>query len=418
MKRLFLLIALLGVFSIGCEELLPDVLKPTEKPSDNSGESPFFITNSEDNYNIDGTGGEVIVIVATDMEYSIIIPEEVQSWLSIADTRTKEHIDHCKFIVTENNSFDSRSAEVRFVSNDGEVLLTINILQRPINCPANEIWYTNSSTTEPTYPSNIDAFGVNIISNTYNEKNNYWIIKFDGEVKTIGSSAFNDCSNLISITIPYSVTTIGVSAFSGCSSLTSVTIPDGVTLIGERAFRYCSSLTEFNGKYASEDGRCLIIGGTLNSFAPAGLTEYTIPDSVTTIGVSAFSGCSSLTSVTIPDSVTSIRSNAFSGCSSLTSVTIPDSVTTIGWDAFFYCYRLTSVTIPDSVTMIGDYAFQLCISLTSVYCKATTPPAGRYGMFGGNASGRNIYVPMESVEAYKSASYWSEYADAIVGYNF
>ena len=335
-------------------------------------------------------------------------------------------------------------------------------------CPSNEIWYTNGSTTEPTKPR--DTFDVNIISNTYYAENECWVIKFDGEVTTIGYEAFWDCSSLTSVTIPDSVTTIWAIAFGGCSSL-----------------------REFNGKYASEDGRCLIIDDTLNSFAPAGLTEYTIPDSVTIIGNYAFYSCSSLTSVTIPDSVTTIGAWAFRGCSSLTSVTIPDSVTTIGGSAFSgcsslrefngkyasdngrcliidgtlnsfapaglpeytipdsvteighyafdYCSSLTgvtipdsvttigawafrdcsslpSVTIPDSVTAIGIYAFYNCSSLTSVYCKAITPPAGDGNMFDYNASGRMIYVPTESVEAYKSASGWSDYASDIVGYEF
>ena len=121
--------------------------------------------------------------------------------------------------------------------------------------------------------------------------------------------------------------------------------------------------------------------------------------------------------IVFDDNITTIGNYAFSGCSSLTSVTIP-SVTTIGNYAFYGCSSLTSVTIPDSVTTIGYYAFRDCSSLTSVYCKATTPPAGGYDMFAYNASGRKIYVPMESVEAYKGASYWSEYADAIVGYDF
>ena len=352
-------------------------------------------------------------------------------------------------------------------------------------CPSNEIWYMNGSTTEPTKPR--DTFGVNIISNTYYAENECWVIKFDGEVTTIGYEAFGGCSSLTSVIISDSVTTIGKCAFCGCSSLTSVTIPDSVTTIGERAFEECSSLTsvtigdsvtkigneafagcsnltnvtipdsvttiwaaafggcsslrEFNGKYASEDGRCLIVDDILNSFAPAGLTEYTIPDSVTTIGKYAFYSCSSLTSVTIPDSVTTIGydafgycsrltsvtigdsvttigSDAFYGCSSLTSVTIGDSVTKIGSSAFYNCSSLTSVTIGDSVTTIGSYAFQYCSSLTSVYCKAITPPAGGASMFSSNASDRKIYVPTESVEAYKSAEYWSYYADAIDGYNF
>ena len=71
-------------------------------------------------------------------------------------------------------------------------------------------------------------------------------------------------------------------------------------------------------------------------------------------------------SVVIPDSVTSIGDGAFSGCSSLASVVIPDSVTSIGVYAFLDCSSLESVVIPDSVTSIGSSAFQNCSSLESV----------------------------------------------------
>ena len=349
----------------------------------------------------------------------------------------------------------------------------------------NEIWYTNGSTTWATTPTNPD-FGANIVSNTYDADKECWVIKFDSDVTKIGYSAFYERSNLTSITIGDSVTSIEDEAFNGCSSLTSVTIgdsvtsigwgafarcsltnitiPDSVTTIGVVAFSGCWCLQEFNGKFASEDGRCLIVDGILNSIAPAGLTEYTIPNSVTTIGDYAFEGCSSLTSVTIPDSVTTIGNtafyncssltsitigdsvttighhafysctsltsltigdsvttigkSAFYGCSSLTSITIPDSVTTIGDEAFCGCSSLTSVTIGDSVTSIGNYAFEYCKSLTSVYCKAVTPPAGGNDMFYSIASSGKIYVPTESVEAYKSATGWSQYAFGIVGYDF
>ena len=152
-----------------------------------------------------------------------------------------------------------------------------------------------------------------------------------------------------------------------------MTIGSGVTSIGTQAFSYCESLTSFYGKYASEDGRCLIVDGTLNSFAPAGLTEYTIPDSVTSIGEAAFFGC----------------------------------------------WQLESVTIGSGVTSIGYSAFAVCDNLAFVHCKSTTPPTMQHSS---NYTPTftsyllNIYVPEGCVDAYKSADGWSDYADAIRTY--
>ena len=107
--------------------------------------------------------------------------------------------------------------------------------------------------------------------------------------------------------------------------------------------------------------------------------KYNIPNSVTSIGVKAFSDCTSLTSVVIPDSVTTIGDSAFSDCTSLTSVVIPDSVTSIGGSAFSGCTSLTSVVIPDSVTSIRNYAFSSCGKTAGsfhFYFRGSTAPSG------------------------------------------
>ena len=106
---------------------------------------------------------------------------------------------------------------------------------------------------------------------------------------------------------------------------------------------------------------------TITGVTDKGVTSLDLPSDVTSIGSSAFSGCSSLTSVNIPDSVTSIGSSAFEDCSILTSVNIPDGVTSIGSSTFSGCSGLTSITIPDSVTSIGGWAFYGCGGLTGVY---------------------------------------------------
>ena len=167
--------------------------------------------------------------------------------------------------------------------------------------------------------------------------------------------------DITSINIPSGTTTIGVNAFSGCTGLTSVTIPNTVTTFNTSAFAECS-----------------------------GLTSVTIPDRVTSIGISAFSSCTRLTSITIPNGVTSIGNYAFQGCSGLTSVTIGNSVTSIGINAFRNCGNMTSFTI-----------------------NATTPPTLGSNAFQNTNANLVIYVPSESVEAYKAASGWSSYASRI-----
>ena len=162
-------------------------------------------------------------------------------------------------------------------------------------------------------------------------------------------------------------------AFISCQGLTSVTIPESVTSISLSAFGYCYNLTNIfvednNEVYQSINGNLYSNNGTTLVRYAIGKKDasFEIPNSVTTIDGYAFQSCTKLTSVTIPDSVTTIGKNAFNGCNNLTSVTIGDSVTTIGNYAFDDCDNLTSITIPDSVTTIGDSAFEGCDNLTSV----------------------------------------------------
>lgn len=159
-------------------------------------------------------------------------------------------------------------------------------------------------------------------------------------VTTIGDNAFGFCSSLESVEMQ-NVTTIGGSAFSGCEDLTSISIPSGLINIGDQAFFDCGGLTsiivdEGNTKYDSRDNCNAIIEKSSNTLIK-GCNSTVIPNSVTSIGDSAFWGCNGLTSVTIPDGVTSIGSYAFAWCSNLTSVTIPDDVTCFGECLFFTC---------------------------------------------------------------------------------
>ena len=181
---------------------------------------------------------------------------------------------------------------------------------------------------------------------------------------SIGESAFEDCSSLTSINIPSSVTSIEWSAFNGCSALTALTVDAN------------------NPKYSAEG--CMLFNKEETTLirAVGNQKTYDIPSSVTWIGGSAFSGCSSLTSINIPSSMTSIEAWAFSGCSSLTSINIPNSVTSIGENAFYGCSSLTSINIPNSVTSIGYSAFLNCSALKAVVLQSNYLQLGRNVFFG------------------------------------
>ena len=130
------------------------------------------------------------------------------------------------------------------------------------------------------------------------------------------------------------------------------------------------------------------------------LASVTIPESVVSIENSAFRGCTALASVTIPGSVVSIGNYAFYNCTALTSITIPEGVVSIGEMAFYGCIGLTKITIPFSLTELGNDAFSRC-SLTEVVSNNPVPASGGRNAF---SSGNILFiVPLESVELYKAA---------------
>lgn len=260
---------------------------------------------------------------------------------------------------------------------------------------------------------------------------------------TIGNSVFESCSAIETIIIHDNIETIGNKAFYNCTSLTSATIGSGITSIGDSAFENCSKLVSVSlGKSLKTIGNsafrgCMKLTGVVipNNVTTIGsyvfyncdaLTEMIIPSQVTAINQYAFYDCDNLQSVTIGKRVTSIGDRAFQSCDKLADVSIGTSVTGIGGSAFEECKSLTTITIPSKVTSIGDYAFYNCSALKEVYCKPTTPPEldyhYNYGYdyyeFYNNASGRKIYVPVGSGDAYKGASGWSKYSSDIVETTF
>ena len=321
-------------------------------------------------------------------------------------------------------------------------------------------------------------------------------VKYNGStyaVTDIGEEAFYYCNGLTSVTIPRSITSIDERAFHGCGDLLSLAvesgnliydsregcnaiietasktliaggrnsfIPDGITSIGGGAFSYNKGLTSITipesvtsiGWTAFEETGLTSVAipesvTSIGSFAFTGtdITSVSIPKSVTYIGQGAFSRCQNLTSVqveegnpvydsrgncnaiietasntliegwefsSIPNSITSLGEGAFSGCYDMKSFNIPSSVTRIGSEAFWGC-GLTSVSIPESVTSIGTYAFY-CTSLKSMYCYGKTAPKTEGEIFYDvNLNRVTLFVPEESIDAYKAKEPWKSFGNII-----
>ena len=269
-------------------------------------------------------------------------------------------------------------------------------------------------------------------------------VTIPNSVTSIGIHAFSYCSGLTSVTIPNSVTSIGSYAFASCSGLTSVTLGNSITSIGEYAFNRCTGLTSVTIPNSVT---------TIDDFAfygCTGLTSFHIPKSVKNIGSCPF-GDTNISTITIdnnnssfsvvdnvlytkdlsvlvfyppkkaelqfsiPNSVTSIGDYAFENCTGLTFVTIPNSVTTIGKSAFRYCTGLTS-TIIYSVTSIGIRPWGHCDKLRYLYLFPSTPPTMETSPleevsienYFSNEQYENVtlYVPKESVITYASTEPW------------
>ena len=267
--------------------------------------------------------------------------------------------------------------------------------------------------------SEAEAAAVTDIGNVFQENTDistFDELRYFTGLMTIPGNAFCYCRKLTSIIIPCNVTEIGNSAFLGCK-LSSLTIPKSVTVIGKGAFTDCGmTLTAINvesgnPKFDSRDD-CHAIIETATSTLLWGCNNTIIPNSVTSIGNSAFSHCMDLTTLTIPEGVTSIGSWAFYNCEKLTAVDIPDNVISIGDDAFWHCDALASVTLGEGVTSIGATVFQDCNNLVSVTVKRKTPVDITEKVFT-NRINATLYVPYGSKTAYEAADYWKDFKEII-----
>ena len=377
------------------------------------------INIADNSINATSAGGTQEIKLTTNLDYTIEIPEDAQSWLSLAPETRALREDTIVFEVTANEGMQ-RYTTVALKDEQGKILQTIifrqlgtctevhvetkgelenelagydyaNIESLKITGVLNDVDFLFIYRMMPNL-KNLDIAEVNITALPtqafYNSKNVEHLI-LPNTLITIGEEMFYQ-SKLKTVVIPANATTIGNSAFEQCASLISIDIPANVETIGTAVFWGCSSLTTVTFEKGSQ---LKTIGGGSSSYYGAfsyctALTSIEIPASVETIGASAFKGCSKLATVTF-EKESQLKTigggysepnyyGVFSDCTALTSIEIPASVETIEAAAFKGCSSLATVTFENGSQLKtiggGSYssgAFSDCTALTSIEIPAS-----------------------------------------------
>jgi len=270
------------------------------------------------------------------------------------------------------------------------------------------------------------------------------------QLVTIGDYAFQNCTALAGdLYIPNSVTTIGNNAFQNCSSLVNVNFADSGTqlvTIGDYAFQNCTAMKKFNlpssnllesiGQYAFDGCKKMSLKSRnlqkvksigQYAFQKTKIANLTITsDELTKIGRNAFYDCTNLMNVYLSSHITEIEGFAFSGCTSLTGLSsegtgktgiiLPEGLETIGNGAFGGCVLIQDADFPSTLTSIGNNVFRNGMHLTTWTIRATTPPTLGTATFKGDSSVGSILVPGESLNDYKAATNWSNFAEVMSGF--
>ena len=373
------------------------------------------INIADNSINATSAGGTQEIKLTTNLDYTIEIPEDAQSWLSLAPETRALREDTIVFEVTANEGMQ-RYTTVALKDEQGKILQTIifrqlgtctevhvetkgelenelagydyaNIESLKITGVLNDVDFLFIYRMMPNL-KNLDIAEVNITAlpiQAFYKSTNVENLILPNTLITIGEEMFYQ-SKLKTVVIPANATTIGNSAFEQCASLISIDIPANVETIGTAVFLGCSSLATVTFENGSQ---LKTIGGDSSYYGAfsycTALTSIEIPASVETIEAAAFKGCSSLATVTFENGSQlktigggSSSSGAFSDCTALTSIEIPASVETIKASAFKGCSSLATVTFENGSqlkTIEGGYpssgTFADCTALTSIEIPAS-----------------------------------------------
>lgn len=293
-------------------------------------------------------------------------------------------------------------------------------LVQPVS--TSEVSYLNYTTSG----TNATITGVN--DNTITAVDIPYLIKEeDGDifkVTTVGESAFSGCSQLASITIASSIESFLTNAFLNCSKLKNVSYLGDVNTWANISMsnsastpnKYISNTFKVNGKELTDVN--IGVSTKVSGYAFYGcknITSAVFGNQVQTLGSQIFNGCSGLKSVVIPASITTLPSYIFQNCTSLTDVNILGDVIRIDNFAFKGCKALETLTLPSTVESLGNQVFYSCANLTTLILNSPTPPTIGSELFVNANKNLVIYVPADSVDAYKTdtTNGWSVYAGQI-----
>ena len=371
--------------------------------------------------------------------YPIYVPEE-----AVDAYKNNPYMDS---VAANIRPYDDSMMEITYTTTDGQIV-------------------TPYSGEENGFRTIESLFGANILYNTY--EGGVGKMVFNGVVVIIGEASFMNCSTLKSFNVPSSVVAIGADAFEGCTNLEQITLPEGLQKIYQEAFHFCDSLKSltlpstlthiaaaafFNcglekvyGPFSTADNESVVINDKLVWVSRWKTGDYVIPDGVKELSYRCIGYPENVITVTIPESVKTLNDSPFIGVYNisafygkyatannrevihdghlygvaaygLTDYSVPEGVKTIAYRMLRAC-KFKSVTLPASLQAVAGKLFENCNNMETLYCKATTPPTLGIEAFLGCSKLATIYVPAASVNAYKSADGWKDYATKILGYNF
>ena len=198
-------------------------------------------------------------------------------------------------------------------------------------------------------------------------------------------------------------------------------VEEYITFVDSAVKALCVANWGSNGEITYEQATAVTDLGSVftNNTSIISFDELRFFTGLTLLNKESFTNCINLSSIILPDSIQSFENGdpemngCFYGCTCLPLINIPNTVSLIGNQTFVNCANLSSINIPSLVISIGDYAFYGCTGLTSVIVEATTPPTLGTNVFTNDTNLTHIHVPSASVDTYKAAIGWSEYASII-----